>query len=174
VTLAAVVGLAGLAAAEHPGRYLESRRATAPVVYLATVAEVRELAADMPGATPGMEATLKVGKLFRPVTPASPAPAEAVVRYEQAGTEPPSGVFYRLKAGEQALVFAGSFDTAFPLEMITGAPRAVATQVSALRVWLLALDEPTANLHGVTPATRAQQVALYDRILAELGGARTP
>ena len=46
--------------------------------------------------------------------------------------------------------------------------------MSALRAWLLAMDEVTARLHGVTPAIRAQQVALYDRILAELGSARTP
>ena len=172
LTLAVVALLAGGLAAQHPGRYLESRRAKAPVVYLATVGEVRELVADMPGATPGMEATLKVGKVFRPPAPPSPPPAEAVVRYEQAGTEPPAGVFYRLKAGEHALVFAGSFDKAFPLEMITGPPKVVATEVSALRGWLVAMDEATADLHGVTPAIRAQQVALYDRILAELGSAR--
>src|SRR5688572_10867198 len=106
------------AAAEHPGRYLESRRAAAPVVYLATVTEVREVAAaDAPGAAPRMEATLKVDRLFRPATPASPAPADAVVRYEQAAAEPSrglpvaedmqSGVFYRMSAGDRAVVFAG-------------------------------------------------------------------
>jgi hypothetical protein len=177
--------LAITAAAEHPGRYLESRRAAAPVVYLATVAEVRQVAAaDAPGSAPRMEATLKVERLFRPATPASPAPADAVVRYEQAPVEPPggvlaaedrpSGVFYRMTAGDRALVFAGSFDKGFPIEMITGPPKAVSAQVSALRAWLLAMDEMTATLHGVTPAIRARQVALYDRILAGLGSARTP
>jgi hypothetical protein len=170
-----VASLAGASAAEHPGRYLESRRAAAPVVYLATVSEVRQVAApEDPGSAPRMEATLKVGKLFRPATPASPAPADAVVRYEQAAAGPQEGVFYRLAAGDRALVFAGSFDKAFPIEMITGPSRAVTAQVSALRTWLLAMDEVTARLHGVTPAIRAQQTALYDRILAELGGARTP
>jgi anti-sigma-K factor RskA len=171
--------LAGAAAAQHPGRYLESRRAAAPVVYLATVFEVREVApADAPNSAARMEATLQVGKLFRPATPASPAPAEAVVRYEQAPAAPPrgaplaedlpTGVLYRLKAGDRAVVFAGSFDKAFPLEMITGPAKTVSTQVSALRAWLLAMDDVTATLHGVTPAIRAQQVALYDRILADL------
>lgn len=154
-------------------------------MYLATVAEVRQVAAaDAPGAAPRMEATLKVERLFRPATPASPAPADAVVRYEQAVAEPSrglpvaedtqSGVFYRMTAGDRAVVFAGSFDKAFPTEMITGPPKAVSSQVSALRAWLLAMDEMTASLHGVTPAIRARQVALYDRILAELGSARTP
>jgi hypothetical protein len=169
-TLGAWALLAGAAAAEHPGRYLESRRAAAPVVYLATVSEVRVVAAaDAPGS---MEATLKVGRRFRPATPASPAPADAIVRYEQAGAEPAAGVFYRLAVGDRALVFAGSFDKGFPIEMITGPPKAVSAQVSALRAWVAAMDEVTARLHGVTPAIRAQQIALYDLILAEL--ARTP
>jgi hypothetical protein len=161
-------------------------------VYLATVSEVRQVAAaDAPGSAPRMEATLKVGRIFRPATPASPAPAEVVVRYEQAsapasGIMAPdkalglaeaheeAGIFYRLKAGDRALVFAGSFDKAFPIEMITGPPKAVAAQVSALRAWLAAMDDVAARLHGVTPPIRAQQIALYDRILAELGSARTP
>lgn len=168
--------LAGAAAAQHPGRYLESRRAAAPLVYLATVSEVREVAAgDATGFAPRMEATLKVGRLFRPGTPASPPPADVVVRYEQAAPSGAAdseamqaGVLYRLKAGDRAVVFAGSFDKAFPLEMITGPAKTVSAEVSALRAWLLAMDDVTATLHGVTPAIRAQQVALYDRILADL------
>jgi hypothetical protein len=177
-----VAVLPAVLAAEHPGRYLESRRASAPIVYLASVSEVRQVAApDGPGSAPLMEATLKVGRLFRPATPPSPAPADAVVRYEQAAAsstdtapDPESGVFYRLKAGDHAVVFAGSFDKAFPLELIAGPPKVVSAQVSALRGWLLAIDEQAARLHGVTPAIRAQQIALYDRILADLGSARTP
>jgi hypothetical protein len=169
-----VVALASMAAAEHPGRYLESRRAAAPVVYLATVTAVRELPGEMPGATPGMEATLKMGRIFRPEAPPSPAPTESIVRYEQAGIDPPAGVFYKLQAGERALVFAESFDKAFPLEMITGAPKSIAVQVAALRAFVSSMDDVTASLHGVTPAIRARQVALYDRILAELGSPRTP
>src|SRR5687768_13876534 len=80
-TLAAVL-LPAVVAAQHPGRYLESRRAAAPVVYLASVSEVRQVASpEPPGSAPLMEATLKVGRLFRPATPASPAPEDAVVRY---------------------------------------------------------------------------------------------
>ena len=151
-------------------------------MYLATVSEVREVApADAPGSAPRMEASLAVGRVFRPLTPASPAPADSVVRYEQAAApsrdapvaeDQQSGAFYRLKAGDRTLVFAGSFDKGFRIEMITGPPKAVSAQVSALRAWLLAMDDVTARLHGVTPAIRAQQLALYDRILAELGGAR--
>jgi hypothetical protein len=148
-------------------------------VYLATVSEVRQLAPpDAPGSAPRMEATLKVGRLFRP---AAPAPADAVVRYEQAAgpsrgvpvsEETQAGAFYRMTVGDRALVFAPSFDKAFPIEMITGPPKAVSAQVSALRAWLVAMDEVTARLHGVTPAIRARQLALYDGVIAELGGPR--
>ena len=165
--------LAATAAAEHPGRYLESRRAQAPVVYLATVSEVREVApAGEAGSAPRMEATLKVRTLLRSASLPSPAPAEAVLRYEQGDAG--AGVFYRLAPGDHALVFAGSFDKAFPIEMITGPARSVSTQVSALRAWLLAMDEMTATLHGVTAPVRTRQIALYDRVLATLGGARAP
>lgn len=144
------------------------------MVYLATVAEVRERAADMPGATPHMEATLTVGRIFRPDVPPSPPPAEVVVRYESPTADTPGGASYRLKAGERALVFAGSFDPSVPLEMINGSPKTVSVQVAALRAWVAAMDDVTANLHGVTPAIRTRQLALYDRVLAEIGSARTP
>jgi hypothetical protein len=173
VTTLAVVLLAAAASAEHPGRYLESRRAGAPIVYLSTVSEVGQVApAIEPGTPAPMEASLKVGRIYRPATPASPAPADAVVRYERGDTA--TGVSYRLSVGDRALVFAGSFDKGFPLEMITGSPKAVSAQVSALRAFLLAMDEMTASLHAVTPEIRARQIALYDRILADLGSPRTP
>ena len=152
-----------------------------PVVYLATVSEVRQVAAaGASGSAPRMEATLKVGQALPPRDAREPR-ARGRRRAVRAGgrapgtaAAPDSGVFYRLTAGDRALVFAGSFDKAFPIEMITGPPKAVSAQVSALRAWLLAMDEVTARLHGVTPAIRAQQIALYDRILADLGGARAP
>ena len=163
------------ASAQHPGRHLESRRASAPVVYLATVAEVREIGpADAATGTPArMEATLAVSRIYRPASPPAPAPQTAVIRYElasRAADGVPAGVSYRLAVGDRALVFASSFDRAFPLEMIAGAPKAVAAQVAALRAHLAAMDDTAAQLHGVTPAVEAQQTALYDRVVADLGG----
>ena len=165
--------------AQHPGRHLESRRASAPVVYLATVAEVREIGpADAASGAPArMEATLTLGRVYRPAAPPSPPPAATVVRYEQAGKAPgdvPAGVSYRLAVGDRALVFAPSFERAFPIEMIAGAPKVVAAEVAALRAHLAAMDETAAQLHGATPAVKAQQTALYDRVLADLGVGRAP
>lgn len=171
-----MLAAAASASAQHPGRHLESRRASAPVVYLATVAAVRETGpADAAGTPARMEATLAVGRVFRPAALPGPAPAQAVVRYEQAGGAAdgvPAGMSYRLAAGDRALVFAAAFVPAFPIEMIAGPPKAVAAQVKALRDYLAAMDEATAQLHGVTPAVKAQQTALYDRVLGDLGGAR--
>ena len=58
--------------------------------------------------------------------------------------------------------------------MVVGAPKTVAAQVTALRKNLLEMDESAAALHGVTPQVKAQQQALYDRVLADLGGVRAP
>jgi hypothetical protein len=149
------------------------------VVYLATVAEVREIGpADAAAGNPArMEATLTVSRIYRPAAPPAPAPPTAVIRYELAGRAPdavPAGVSYRLAAGDRALVFASSFERGFPLEIFAGAPRAVAAQVGALRAHLAAMDEAAARLHGVTPAVRTQQAALYGRVLADLGAGRAP
>jgi hypothetical protein len=186
---------AGPVFAQHPGRYLESRRASAPIVYLATVAEVRETgpADAATGTAARMEATLTPLKVYRPVaapgtTPAaapasaggSPTPSPAtgvVVRYEQAGKaadDIPPTVAYRLAVGDRVLVFASTFERAVPLEMVVGAPKAVAAQVAALRKNLLEMEESAAALHGVTPQVKSQQQALYDRVLADLGGSRAP
>jgi hypothetical protein len=169
---------AAAASAQHPGRHLESRRASAPVVYLARVAEVREVgpADAATGTAARMEATLTPLKIYRPSPPPSP-PGAVVVRYEQAGRTPdeaPAPVAYTLAAGDHVLVFASSFETGFPLEMAAGNARALAAQVTALRDHLARMDASQAALHGATPAVKAQQAALYGRILGDLGGPRLP
>lgn len=171
--------------AEHPGRTLESRRASAPVVYLATVTAIEDIG---PGEMPGppihmMQAALKVDRVLRsdaptPVSPATPyPPATATVRYRRVvpGEETlPATLFYKLAAGERVVVFAPSWEPSFPIEMVPGPAKAVAAQVTAIRDYLAAMDEMTASLHGVTPAIRARQAALYDRILAELRSPSRP
>ncbi len=176
VLIVAVV--ASPAFAQHPGRHLESRRAGAPIVYLATVAEVREVgpADAATGTAARMEATLTPLRIYRPAPPPSP-PAPLVVRYEQAGRaaeDVPPTVAYRLAVGDRALVFASSFERSVPLEMAVGAPKNVAAQVAALKDHLLKMDDTAAALHGVTPQVRARQQALYDRVLADLGVGRAP
>jgi hypothetical protein len=176
VALALLAGASAAAAQAPPVRHLESRRASAPVVYLATVAGVAD------EATPGepvatvrtMRASLTVERVFRPAPLASPAPAEAIVRYRQRGpgdADLPAELFYQLSPGDRVVVFAPSLEPSFALEIIAGPATAVAAQLTALRAQLAGMDETTARLHGVTPAVRTRQAALYDRILA---GIRNP
>ena len=156
-------------------------------MYLATVAEVRETgpADAATGTAARMEATLTPMRIYRPAAMPAAAPPRRgprprtaiVVRYEQAGRaadDVPPTVAYRLSVGDRALVFASSFERSVPLEMIAGAPKTVAAQVAALKDHLLKMDASAAALHGVTPQVKAQQQALYDRILADLGGVRAP
>ena len=176
---AAACLLAAAASAEHPGRTLESRRSSAPVVYLATVETIEDIG---PGEMPGppihmMQASLKVDRVLRSDAPtpvpssATYPPATATVRYRKmvGGEETlPATLFYKLAAGDRVVVFAPSWEPSFPVEMIPGPAKAVTTQVTALRDYLATMDEMAAQLHGVTPAIRTRQTALYDRILAEL------
>ena len=145
-------------------------------MYLATVVSVQQVGeGPTPEAAPRMEAMLKVDRVFKG---APPSLGEGpVVRYEQPLKTPdaaPAAMSYPLAAGDRALVFAASYATGFPLEMVVGPPKAVAGEVAALRAYLAAMDESVSRLHGVTPAIRAQQTALYDRVLAALGGVPTP
>ncbi len=165
-------------AAEGPGRHLESRRALAPVVYLATVVSVGEEGQkDEPAAmVRTMRAALKVDRVLRSGAFASP-PAETVVRYRVAGPgdkDLPAELFHKLAAGDRVVVFAPSFEPSFAIEMIAGSARTVSAQAAALRDALAGMDETAARLHGVTPAVRARQTELYGRIVAELRGLSAP
>ena len=148
------------------------------MVYLATVSSVAEEGQkDEPTAmVRTMRATLKVERVLRSGAFATP-PAEAIVRYRHAGPadkDLPAELFHKLAAGDRVVVFAPSFEPSFAIEMIAGPARTVSAQVAALRDALLGMDETGARLHGVTPAIRARQKALYDRIVAELRGLSAP
>jgi hypothetical protein len=140
------------------------------VVYLATVAAVEDLGIDETG--PGMammRAQLVVDRMLRSSAP-PPPPANTTVRFRRMvrAEDGLSGqLFYRLSAGDRVVVFASSYEPSYPIEMIVGPAKAVAAQVETLRAYLAGMDEMTQRLHGVTPAVRTQQMALYDRILAE-------
>ena len=145
------------------------------MVYLGTVVSAAQVGeGPTPGSPPPMDATVRIDRVLKG-TPLPPV-TETVVRYEQAGKAVeglPAGMSYKLAAGDRAVVFAASFDKGFPVEMIAGPAKAVAAELAALKAYLASMDEPAARLHGVTPAIKAQQAALYDRALADLG-ARTP
>lgn len=163
--------LAAAVAPEVTFRHLESVRLKAPVVYVGTVTGVRRVGSleGLAGPTQGrMEATVTVGKVLRaPVSLASP-PAPVVVRYDTRSPEPEGDGFLSLEPGERVLVFAETFDKSYPRELLHGPPAGLTQQVANLRAALAGMDPPTLQLHGLTPATRAQQVRLYDDVGAAL------
>jgi hypothetical protein len=166
--LAALVLLA--AAPEAPYRHLESVRLKAPIVYVGAVAEVKRVGAleGLAAPTQGrMEATVTVSKVLRAPAQAA-APASVVVRYDTRSPEPPGDGFFTLQVGDRVLVFAETFDKAYPRELLHGPPAGLSQQVANLRAALDAMDAPTLELHGLTPATRLQQVKLYEAAMAAL------
>jgi hypothetical protein len=100
------------------------------------------------------------------------APPEAAVKFDDRTPEEEGDGFYSLAAGEAVLVFADGFEPAYPRELLHGAPAALSAEVKALRDFVASMDADTLGLHGLTAATRASQVALYDAALASI--ARLP
>jgi hypothetical protein len=139
-------------------------------VFVGTVTGVRRLGAldGLTADTQGrMEATVKIDKVLR--APAgAPAPAEAAVKFDSRAPEPEGDTFFTLAAGERVLVFTDGFEPAYPRELIHGAPKDVAVAIKALRDFVATMDAPTTALHGLTPATRASQVRVYDEALGQL------
>jgi hypothetical protein len=160
-------------AADPPALHLESRRLRSGAVFVGTVTAVRRLGAldSLTADTQGrMEATVRIDKLLR-VPAGAAAPTEAAVKFDSRAPEPEGDGFLALAAGETVLVFADGFEAAYPRDLFHGAPKDVAAQVQALRDFVATMDVPTTALHGLTPATRASQVRLYDEALAQLAKA---
>jgi hypothetical protein len=176
LVLAASIAAAA-AAADPPARHLESWRLRSGVAFVGAVTSVRHLGAlegltaDMQGR---MEATVKIDKVLR-APPGAAALAEAAVKFDSRAPEPEGDGFLALAVGERVLVFADGFEPAYPRELFHGAPKDVTAEVQALRDFVATMDAPTTALHGLTPATRASQVKLYDEalgLLAKAGAAR--
>ena len=164
------VALGVVAATDPPSPRLESWRLGSRAVFVGTVTSIRRLGAldGLTADTQGrMEAAVKVAKVLR--APAGGArPAEAAVRFDSRLPAPEGDGFYALTSGEAVLVFADGFEPAYPRELFHGAPKDLATQITALRDFVLAMDAGALRLHGLTPATRASQVRLYDEVLTQL------
>ena len=173
-----VLAAAMAAAADPPALHLESWRLRSGAVFVGTVTGVQRLGAldGLTAETQGrMEATVTIDKVLRAPAGAAPAPAEVVVKFDSRAPEPEGDGFFSLGAGERVLVFADGFEPAYPRELFHGAPKDLIAAVKALRDFVATMDAPTTALHGLTPATRASQVKLYDEalgLLAKAGSAR--
>jgi len=150
--------------------HLESLRLRAPVVYVGTVTSLRRIGGleDLSRDTQGrMEAAVEITTMLR-APAATPPPESAPVRFDSRAPDPEGDGFYTLAAGESVLVFADTFEAAYPREMLHGAPAALADQVKELRDFVASMDAATMGLHGLTTATRLSEVQLYDRALAAM------
>jgi hypothetical protein len=168
------VGILAGGAAEPPARGLESRRLRAAVAYVGTAGDVRRMGA-LDGLTREdqgrMEAAVAVARMLR--APAgAPAPAEVALKFDSRAPAPEGEGFVNLRKGEAVLVFADSLEPAYPRELLHGPPASLGAEVRALRDFVAAMDAATMGLHGLSPATRAAQVRLYDDALAAI--ARLP
>ena len=149
--------------------HLESHRLRSRAVYVGTVSAVRRLGAldGLTGRDQGrMEAAVKVAKALR-VPAGVAAPDEIRLRFDSRAPAPEGEGFYALAAGEGVLVFADGFEPAYPRELMHG-PRPAGRAGQGAARFRGAMDEGTMRLHGLTPATRASQVRLYDQALAAL------
>ena len=170
MVMAVLALVATIAASDPPALHLESWRLRSRAVFVGTVTGVRRLgaldglAADTQGR---MEATVSIDKVLRAPAGAA-APAEAAVKFDSRAPEPEGDGFFALAVGERVLIFADGFEPAYPRELFHGAPKDLATQITALRDFVLAMDAGALRLHGLTPATRASQVRLYDQALGLL------
>jgi hypothetical protein len=167
-------GLTAAAVADPPARHLESWRLRSGAAYVGTVVTVRRLGAldGLTGETQGrMEAAVRIVKVLRAPARTAP-PQEAPVRFDSRAPQPEGGGFYTLAPGEAVLVFADGFEPAYPRELLHGTPVALAAETQALRDFVATMDADTMRLHGLTAATRASQVRLYEEALATI--ARLP
>jgi hypothetical protein len=166
----------GVAGADPRERPLESRRLRSEAVYVGTVTAVRRLGAleGLTGETQGrMEAGIRIAKVLRARSGAAPA-EEVPVRFDSRAPAAEGEGFHALVPGEAVLVFADGFEAAYPRELLHGPPAALATDVKALRDFVAAMDADTMRLHGLSAATRASQVRLYDEVLAALSRLSAP
>jgi hypothetical protein len=173
-----ILAAAMAAAADPPALHLESWRLRSGAAFVGTVSAVQRLGAldGLTAETQGrMEATVTIDKVLRAPAGAAPAAAEVIVKFDSRAPEPEGDGFFSLAAGERVLVFADGFEPAYPRELFHGAPKDLTAAVKALRDFVATMDAPTTALHGLTPATRASQVKLYDDalgLLAKAGSAR--
>ena len=96
------------------------------------------------------------------------------MKFDSRAPEPEGDGFFALAVGEKVLVFADSFEPAYPRELFHGAPKVLAAEIKTLRDFVNTMDAPTMALHGLTPATRTSQVRLYDEALGLLTKAGSP
>ena len=143
--------------------FIESVRRKAPVVYLGSVKEVREL----------QQTKFDIKAVMR--TPGS-NPRQATLEYSSYDEKTPmleGGPQYQLRPGISVIIFADSFDARIPTGyLVQGSCQELLQRVDALRDALSKMSPDQLKMNEITEDDRRIQMSLYEKLSASLRAAK--
>ena len=151
--------------------FIESVRAKAPVVYVGSVKEVRQLQRtkfDIKA-----KAVVDIRTAAR--TPGS-NPQQATIEYSSYDNRTPmleGGPQYQLRPGVLVIVFANSFNASIPPGyLLQGSRQELLQRVEALRDALSKMSPQQLKVNEITGEDRRIQMSLYEKLCADLRTAK--
>jgi hypothetical protein len=151
--------------------FIESVRRKAPVVYVGSVKQVRELQRTKFDIK--TKAFVDVDAVIR-----SPGgnPQQATLEYSSYDEKTPilaGGPQYQLRPGTSVIVFADSFDGKIPPGyLVQGSRQELQQRVEALRDALAKMSPEQLQRNEITEDDRRVQLNLYGKLLGALRGAK--
>jgi hypothetical protein len=147
--------------------FIEAVRRKAPVVYVGSVKEVRQLARTKFD----VKARAVVDVLVVMRSPGT-NPREATIEYSSYDEKTPileGGPQYQLRPGVKIVVFANSFASTIPPGyLMQGTRDELLKRVEALRESLSQMSPDQLRVHEINEEDRRVQLALYDKLSAYL------
>jgi len=151
--------------------FIESVRRKAPVVYVGSVKEVRELQRtkfDIKA-----KAFVDIKAVIR--TPGC-NPQQATIEYSSYDEKTPmlaGGPQYQLQPGVSVIIFANSFDASIPPGyLVQGSRQELLKRVEELRDTLSKMSPDQLKVNEITEDDRRVQLSLYERLSASLRAAK--
>lgn len=151
--------------------FIESVRRKAPVVYVGSVQEVRELQRtkfDIKA-----RAIVDIKAVIR--TPGS-NPRQATLEYSSYDEKTPKlegGPQYQLRPGTSVVIFADSFDATIPPGyLVQGSRQELLQRIDALRDDLSKMSPDQLKMNEITEDDRRIQISLYEKLSASLRAAK--
>ena len=148
--------------------FIESVRRKAPVVYVGSVKEVRELQRtkfDIKA-----KAVVDIKAVIRG---AGSNPQRATIEYSSYDEKTPmleGGPQYQLRPGVSVIVFANSFDASVPPGyLVQGRRQELLQRVDALRDALKKMSPDQLKVNEITEDDRSVQMSLYEKLAVSLG-----
>ena len=150
--------------------FIESVRRKAPVVYVGSVKEVRELQRTKFDVK--AKALVDIKAVIR--TPGS-NPQQATIEYSSYDEKTPmlaGGPQYQLRPGVSVIVFANSFDANIPPGYpVQGSRQELLQRVEALRDSLARMSPDQLKVNEITEDDRRVQMSLYEKLSTSLRAA---